>query len=49
MAGAYLWAALAEQIRERRPLDDGYIDRIVDGVRLIDAMRRAQRTGSARL
>jgi predicted dehydrogenase len=49
MVGAYLWVALAEQIRERRPLDDVYIERIVDGVRLIDAMRRAQPNGSARL
>ncbi len=46
LAGAYLWAALAEAMRERHPLEPAYVAHIIEGVRLIDAMRRAERSGA---
>jgi len=49
LAGVYLWNALADDVRRRRVLDAAYLERIVESVRLIDAFRRAQKTGAASL
>jgi hypothetical protein len=38
---------LAEAVRDRRLADDAYNTDIVEGIRLVDALRRAQETGFA--
>jgi predicted dehydrogenase len=47
LAGVYLWEVLARTIHEGRTIEDSYIEEIVNGVRLIDALRRAQDGGQA--
>jgi predicted dehydrogenase len=48
-SGQYQWAELAEAVRSRGLATDEYIGSIVEGVRLVDALQRAQETGSARV
>jgi predicted dehydrogenase len=47
LSGQYQWGALAEAVRDRTLASDELISDIVEGLRLIDAMRRAEDFGSA--
>ncbi len=46
ISGAYQWHALADAIRSRELASDALISDIVEGIRVVDALRRAQQTGS---
>jgi len=48
-SGHYQWAALAEAMRTRSLASDDYIADIVEGIRLVDALQRAQESGSAQV
>ncbi len=49
VSGYYQWEVLADAVRNRTLADDGYIADIVEGVKLVDALRRAQETGFAKV
>jgi predicted dehydrogenase len=48
-SGKYQWPALAAAVRERHLASDAYISDIVAGVRLVDALDRAQLSGVAQV
>lgn len=48
-SGHYQWDALADAVRKRTLASDDYISDIVEGIRLVDALGRAQESGSAQV
>jgi predicted dehydrogenase len=48
-SGQYQWAELAEAIRTRRVASDDSIFDIVEGIRLVDALQRAQESGCTKV
>ncbi len=48
-SGNYQWAALWEAVRARQMTSDEFISGVVEGIRLVDALRRAEETGFAQV
>jgi predicted dehydrogenase len=48
-SGSYQWSALADAIRTRCATTENYIGEVVEGIRLIDALRRAQESGTSQV
>jgi hypothetical protein len=46
-SGSYQWATLSDAVRVRKLASDSAIFNVVEGIRLIDAIKRAQITGSS--
>lgn len=46
MSGSYQWGALADAIEAGRGIDAAYAVRLVDSVRILDALRRSQHAGA---
>jgi len=47
VSGQYQWTTLADAVRSRKYATDAAISNVVEGIRLIDAIKRAQKTGSS--
>ncbi len=46
VSGEYEWATFADAVRARRPLDAATCGIVVEGIRVVEAMGRSERTGA---